>query len=49
VGLIFALSTIPIFSMVILFGTSLRIILWIATVLVIWLSRVSGRTLGYTR
>ena len=43
VGLIFAISAIPYFGVAVL-GQSLREILWIATVPLIWISRISSRT-----
>lgn len=46
VGLIFAVSSIPIFATTVLLGTNLREILWIAIVPIIWLSRISIRTAG---
>ncbi len=42
VGLIFAISAIPVFSAPVL-GTSWRIVIWILVVPVVWLSRIFGR------
>lgn len=44
VGLIFAISAIPYFGTVEVLGQSLREVLWIATVPMIWISRISSRT-----
>lgn len=43
VGLVFAFSAIPNFADVFIGGTSLRIVLWIATLPLIWISRALGR------
>jgi len=45
VGLIFAISAIPVFSTPIV-GTSWRIVIWILAVPVVWLSRIFGRTIS---
>ena len=44
VGLIFAVSAIPYFGTVTVIGQSLREVLWIATVPIIWITRISTRT-----
>lgn len=44
VGLIFATSAIPYFGTFTVLGQSLREVLWIATVPIIWISRISSRT-----
>lgn len=44
VGLIFAFSAIPYFASVNVLGTSLRVILWISTVPLIWISRIASKS-----
>ena len=44
VGLIFAISAIPNLGTTAVLGQSLRELLWIATVPIIWISRISSRT-----
>lgn len=43
-GLVFAFSAIPGIGAINVFGTSLRVFSWIATVPIIWLSRIASRT-----
>lgn len=44
VGLIFTFSAIPNFATISVFGTSFRVALWIATVPLIWISRIASKT-----
>lgn len=44
VGLIFAFSAIPNFASIDVLGTSLRVVLWIATVPFIWISRIASKS-----
>lgn len=43
VGLVFAFSAIPNFASIDVLGTSLRVILWIATVPLIWIYRIASK------
>lgn len=46
VGLVFAFSAIPGIGTTNAFGTSLRVVFWISTVPIIWISRIASRTSG---